>query len=57
MGLPHPDSARLFFSIHKLVPFKKLNGVGQGGLAGMGKFPNLPRLHLIFYFIFLFLLY
>ena len=40
--------ARLFFSFSKPVPFKKLNGVEQGGLVGMGKFPNSPLLHSIF---------
>ena len=28
MGRPHPDRARLFFSIPKLISFKKLNGTG-----------------------------
>ena len=53
-----PGSFIFFFSILKLVSFKKLNG------AGMRKFPNLSYLHLIFGFIFysftfafLFLLY
>ena len=53
----HPDPARLFFSIPKLVSFKKLNR------AEMRKFLNSPRLHFIFvlflnfsflYFIFYF---
>ena len=46
--------ACLFFSIHKPVPFKKLNGTGLGELAGVENFSNLPRLHLIFVFIFYF---
>ena len=29
MGRSHPDPARLFFSIHKLVSFKKLNRAGR----------------------------
>ena len=29
MGWSHPDPTRLFFSILKLVPFKKLNRVGR----------------------------
>ena len=54
----HPT--RLFFSILKLVSFKKLNRAGKE----MRKFPNLHRLHFIFVFFliliflyFLFLLY
>ena len=46
MRRPHPDPARLFFSILKFVLFKKLNG------AGMRKFSNPSSLHLIFVFIF-----
>ena len=30
MRWPHPDPTRLFFSIPKLVSFKKLNGAGRG---------------------------
>ena len=30
MGRSHPDPTRLFFSIPKLVSFKKLNRVGMG---------------------------
>ena len=52
--LSRPDSAYLFILIPKLVPFKKLNGVGRGGLMGLRKFPNPLRLHLIFVFIFYF---
>ena len=48
---PHSDLARLFFSILKLVSFKKLNG------AGMIKIPNLSCLHLIFGFIFKFFIF
>ena len=51
MGRSHPDPARLFFSIFKLVSFKKLNKAG----AEIGKFSNLHRLHFIFVFIFKFL--
>ena len=57
MRRPHPDPVRLFFSILKFVPFKKLNGAGRDGLAWMRKFSNPPRLHLIFVFIFYFNLY
>ena len=46
-GRSHPDPARLFFSISKLVSFKKIK---QGG-AEMGKFPNSPCLHFIFVLI------
>ena len=56
MGRPYPDPARLFFSIPKLISFKKLNGTGRGR-AGMGKFPNPPRLYLIFAFIFFFIFF
>ena len=49
-GRSHPDPARLFFSIPKLVSFKKLNRVG----AEMEKFSNSLRLHFIFVFIFKF---
>ena len=47
-GRSHPDPASLFFSIPKLVSFKKLNRDG----AEMGKFSNSPRLHFIFKFYF-----
>ena len=53
----HPDPTRLVFLIPKLVPFKKLNWAGTGGLEGMRKFSNPFHLHLIFAFIFNFLLY
>ena len=29
MGWPHPDPIRLFFSISKLISFKKLNGASD----------------------------
>ena len=51
-GRAHLNSNHLFFSILKLVPFKKLNGAGRGRLAGMRKFPNPPHIHFIFVFIF-----
>ena len=49
----HSDLAHLFFSILKLVLFKKK--IKQNRLTGIGKFSNPPRLYLIFVFIFYFL--
>ena len=51
-GRPHSDPDPFIFSIPKLVSFKKLNGMGQSGLARMRKFLNLSRLHFICVFIF-----
>ena len=54
MGRPHLNSARLFFSIPKHVPFKKLNGTRQGGLARMGKILKLVPFTFDFVFIFIY---
>ena len=53
----HPDLTRLFFTIPKSVPFKKLNrwsGVRQVGRDD--KISKPARLHLIFIFIFYFII-
>ena len=50
-GRSHPDSAHLFFSIPKLVSFKKLNRAEKE----MGKFPNSPRYFCFYFFILIFL--
>ena len=62
MDRPHLDQARLFFLILKPVTFKKLNGIGRGGLMGMGKFSNPVSFTFdfclyILFLIFLFILY
>ena len=54
-GCSIPTPTRLFFSILKPVKFKKLNGTGQIGLTGRGKFSNSPRLHFFFLNFFIFI--
>ena len=47
MGRSHPDPTRLFFSISKLVSFKKLNRTGQ-------RWENSQTRPFTFYFCFYF---
>ena len=48
-GRPIPILSRLFFSIPKLIPFKKLNGAGQG--MRMEKFAYPVPFTFDFYFL------
>ena len=52
-GRPHLDATRLFFSISKLISFKKI----KWDETEMEKFSNLSRLHFIFVFIFYFFIF
>ena len=54
MRWPHPDPARLFFSIPKLVSFKKLNGAGQGKDEKIYK-PVPFTFDFLFFYIFFFI--
>ena len=61
-GRSHPDPARLFFSIFKLVSFKKLNRAGQRWENSQTRPVYILFLFLFlnfnfFIFVFLFLLY
>ena len=59
-GQPHPDPTRLFFSISKPIPFKKLNRTGWGPVGKDGKIlkPAPFTFDFCFYFfIFSFLFY
>ena len=54
MGQPHPDLTRLFFSIPKLVSFKKLNGIGRDEKILK---PSSFTFDFCFYFLFFIFLY
>ena len=55
MRRPHPDRTRLFFSIPKLISFKKLNGTGwdeDGKILKPSMF-TFDVLYLLFYFYYI----
>ena len=57
MGRSHPDPTRLFFSILKLVSFKKLNRVGRRWKNSQTRPVYILFLLLFFNFNFLYLLF
>ena len=57
MGRSHPDQARLFFSIPKLVSFKKLNRAGRRCGNFQTRSVYILFLFLFFYFNFLYFLF
>ena len=52
MERSHPDPAHLFFSILKLVPFKKLNRAGRVGRDEKIPKPTSFAFDFCFYFLF-----